>query len=72
MEAYEASSPVNIVFGAVVSVAPLKIKLEQKLTLEKANLILTQSIPALSVNDKVVLIRMQGGQKYLIIDRVVT
>ncbi len=89
-EAIERSKPVNVVFGNVISVSPLQINLEEKITLSSAQLILTQNVMSYSVNmtideqnytvnvdnalavgDNVALVRMQGGQKFLVLDKVV-
>lgn len=112
LDAVEASQPVNIVYGKVISSSPLKINVEQKLTLSSAQLILTRNVTdfetdmtvnhltenrsggggdasfashnheykgrktflihnSLIVGDEVLMMRMQGGQKYIVIDRVV-
>ncbi len=92
----------EVCFGRVVSASPLKITVEQKLTLSERQLILTRSVTeytfemtvehftekaaehlheykgrkkftvhnGLQVGENVVLIRQQGGQKYLVVDRV--
>jgi hypothetical protein len=111
LDAVEASSPVNAVFGEVISAAPLKIKVEQKMTLEAPQLVLTRNVTthridmtvdhvteprsggtgdasfeshshqyagrktftvhnALEVGDEVVMLRAQGGQKYIVVDRL--
>lgn len=110
-DAVEAGKPINVVFGTVISIAPLKINIEQKLTLGTAQLILARNVTdftvdmtvdhitenrsggagdaeyashnhdyvgrksflvhnGLIVGDEVILVRMQGGQKYVVIDRV--
>ena len=139
-EAVEASKPCNLVFGTVTSTSPLKINVEQKMTLTSAQLVLSRNVTdykvnieiddatenggdidlthnhsysgttgssnshshsysgttdeggninivhsheikgtkeitvksALVVGDEVLMIRMQGGQKYIVIDRVVS
>lgn len=139
LDAVEASKPCNIVFGTVTSVSPLKINVEQKMTLTSAQLVLSRNVTdykvkfeidaetesggnidlthnhnysgttgsynshthdysgttendsvtnithshkfkgtkemtiknALKVDDEVIMVRMQGGQKYIVIDRVV-
>lgn len=112
IEAVEAGKPTAIVFGKVTSSSPLEIKIEQKMTLKKEQLILTRGVTdfetevtvdwttenksggsgdssfsshnhgvigkkkitvhnKLKSGDEVVLLRMQGGQKYLVIDKVV-
>ena len=116
-----AGKPVTVAFGTVVSAAPLKIDVEQKLTLEAGQLILTRNVTdyfidaavshktedetehthaiydtytgggssdptshsheykgdkrfkvlnALRETEIVLLLRMQGGQKYIVLDRL--
>ena len=115
----EASKPVNVFFGEVQAVSPLKINVEQKMVLGEAQLVLTRNVTdhmvtvtvqwnteshevrhkhtgdegdtgytevphsheieggktllihnALKVGDEVILIRQQGGQKFVVIDRI--
>lgn len=121
LNAVEASKPVNVFFGNVVSTNPLKINVEQKMTLKAPQLILTRNVTThtiqmivdhwtedetehthnihdtytgggtsdptthkhaykgqktftvhneLVVGDKVILIREQGGQRFIVIDRL--
>ena len=44
LEAVEASKPVNVYFGQVVSASPLQINVEQKMILGKAQLILSRNV----------------------------
>lgn len=72
-----------------MSINPLKINLEQKLTLTESFLIVTEEFTdrkinivideeekeieikgALKVDDKLILARLQGGQKYLVLSRL--
>ena len=103
MNAVEASHPCDYMFGKVTSVSPLKISVEQKMTLTSAQLVLTRNVTdysvdvsvdwdtedasdhqhnlvgvkkitihnGLKIGDKVVLLKKKGGQKYLILDKVV-
>ena len=72
MNANEANRPVNVCFGKVVNLSPIKISIDQKLTLGSMQLVLTQSVAdTLELDDVVVIIRVQGGQKYVVIDKVV-
>lgn len=117
VEAVNASGPMGIVFGKVISVSPLKVNVEQRLTLDESHLILLNTVRdyqveisfddasiknivkdysmsdvpgtnykltfqqkvknkvtiynGLKVDETVILIRVQGGQKYVILDRVV-
>ena len=112
VEAVNASQPSDFCFGKVTSAKPLKILVEQKMTLGVAQLILTRNVTdfktnvtidwttetksggsgessfashnhsvsgkkemtvhnALQVGDAVILLKKKGGQKYLVLDRVV-
>lgn len=103
MDAVEASKPTAVVFGTVVSASPLEINIEQRLTLNAAQLILTSNVRdydlemtvehlteessghshaykgkkkfrvhnGLAVGEQVMLFQMQGGQKYVVLDKVV-
>ena len=44
LEAVNASKPANMIFGKVVSVSPLKIKVDQKLILTSAQLVLSKCV----------------------------
>ena len=44
LEAFVASKPANLVFGKVISVSPLKIKIDQKLILTSAQLVLSKHV----------------------------
>lgn len=111
-EAVEAGKPSDFCFGKVISVSPLKISVEQKMTLGAAQLALTRNVTdytttirvdwltedksggvnadsfashnhsisgtkqitihnGLKIGEKVVLMKQKGGQKYLVLDRVV-
>lgn len=112
LEAVNASQPFDFCFGKVISVEPLKISVEQKMTLGVSQLILTRNVTdfktkvtidwltetasggsgdssfashshavsgkkevtihnALQIGDEVILLKKKGGQKYLVLDRVV-
>ena len=65
-EAVAASSPVAVFTGTVAAVSPLKIK-DQKLILREKQLIKCREIGKLEEKCSVVLLREQGGQKYIIL-----
>lgn len=101
-EAVNAGCPVTICFGKVTNTSPLKVLVDQKMTLGAAQLVLARNVTDYDVDvtvewetevanahkhgilgkkkmkvhnslikgDEVVLLRQQGGQKYIIIDRV--
>jgi hypothetical protein len=67
LDAVEASNPVKLLPGTVISNDPLKIRVEQKMLLEPEQLIVPIRL-TLSMGDKVYLLREQGGQKFLVLD----
>ena len=112
VDAVNASQPSDFYFGKVTSAKPLKILVEQKMTLSTAQLVLTRNVTdfktkvtvdwstgtrsggsgedsfashshsisgtkeitihnALQKGDEVILLKQKGGQKYLVLDRVV-
>jgi hypothetical protein len=111
INAVNASNPTALRFGKVISTSPLKIQIDQKMTLTKEFLILTRNVKdhkvfitvdhetenksggtgdssfashnhaytgkkeftvhnSLVVGDEVIMIQMQGGQKYIVIDKL--
>jgi len=72
IEAVKAEKPVNICFGKVTSISPLKILVEQKLTLSKAQLVQSKTVAdyGLAIGDEVILLRQQGGQKFVVADKI--
>lgn len=113
MDAVNASRPTDLVFGKVISESPLKIKVDQKLILSTAQLVLARDVTdyeiemepnpshwtettsggsdlalfashkheykgrkkfivynALKKDEEVIMVRMSGGQKYVVIDRI--
>ena len=72
LDAVEASKPMNVLFGTVTSTKPMLVKIDQKLTLNQNFLLITKTAKELPLvtGDSVILLRVQGGQKYLILDKV--
>lgn len=115
IDAQESTKPVQICFGKVTSASPLKILVEQKMTLGEGQLVLCRNVTdyqtmitggniqnyyytgsppnvstvpvspshvhavgkiqvtvhnGLVVGDEVILLRQQGGQKYIVVDRI--
>ena len=72
VEAVEAANPCAVVYGTVKNTAPLTIAVDQKITLTSVFLAVTQTAKDnINSGDKVVMVRVQGGQQYLVIDKVV-
>ncbi len=57
--------------GVVEKTLPLQLKLRDDLYLTKENLIMTDKISDLTVGDKLVLLRVMRGQKYIVLSKVV-
>lgn len=89
LEAVASTMPSGVYYGNVTSVSPLKIAVEQKLTLTEKQLVLSSLVRdfkvdmttndtrqnitihlGLKVGEKVMLIRVQGGQQFVVLDRV--
>lgn len=64
LNAFEASKPVKLVFGKVISTNPVKIQVGEYLTLPREFLVINGTI---SEGEEVSLIRCQGGQKYVVL-----
>ena len=95
LEAMEASQPVRIYYGSVIGTEPLKILVDQRLTLGAAQVVLTRNVTdyevrvtkddedgttdtdtvivhnALKIGENVILCRQQGGQKFVVLERMV-
>jgi hypothetical protein len=84
--AVAAGSPVHVMYGEALVVNPVTIRVDQRFTLTAEFLTLTAATeelkvtiegvdylirPGLQVGDKVVLLRVQGGQHYVVLDKVV-
>lgn len=111
IDAMEASKPMKLYYGTVISISPLKISVEQKMTLTAAQLVLTKAVTDYTVDiqvnhvtenasggsgeasfashnhaytgrkqikiynglkngEKVLLMRFQEGQSFVVLDRV--
>lgn len=111
VDAVKASNPAAIVFGTVTSISPLKVNIEQRLTLDESHLVLSSLVSdfevdltlnhvtentsggtgdssfashnhavtgrktmtihlGLQAGETVMLLQVQGGQKYIILDRI--
>lgn len=68
---YDTKMPTEVCFGTVQSLNPFQIRLDQKKILGKEYFIVPYDVTVQSfkVGDTLILLRMQGGQQYLIYDR---
>lgn len=75
-QADESTKPTMRVFGTVTSLEPFKVQINEKLTLEKGNLVITQTIrnyitrKYIKIGSKVVMTRQRGGQLYIVDDMI--
>lgn len=84
--AVQAGNPVHVLFGTVVGETPLEVNVHQRLTLSGDFLIVPEGLTRYTVTfgdqevviregltsgDRVLLLRIQGGQQFVIIDKVV-
>lgn len=70
--AVEEGNPVVVQFGTILQKNPLEVSLDQKLILTEDFFVLTESVARknLEAGDKLLLLRVQGGQSYVVLDRV--
>lgn len=68
VEAIETQRPMSILFGKVTSTDPLKVKVGESLVLQEKQLYLDSLVEN---NEDVILIKQQGGQKYLVFSTIV-
>lgn len=66
-EAVEQAEPVAVLSGSITKLNPLTVQIEQKLVLTKEFLIVTKEVKSGLSKGKVILLKVQGGQKYLIL-----
>lgn len=69
--AVDAGNPVAVLFGTVKQTNPLEVLVDQRLTLTEDLLVLLERAKVLDANDTVALLRVQGGQQFVVLDRVV-
>ena len=68
---FEARRPADRCYGKVISLDPFQVQIDQKLPLKKEFLAVRTGVSASSfkVGDRLILLRKQGGQEYLILDK---
>ena len=71
IEAVENSKPVKIYYGTVLDDST-SVKIDQKFTITKDFIVISNRMKeeGLSSGDKVILLQEQGGQKFIILDKV--
>lgn len=68
---FTAMRPADWCYGKVISLSPFQVQIDQKLPLKKEFLSVRTGVSASSfkVGDILILLRKQGGQEYLILDK---
>lgn len=69
VEAVEADKPVAVMFANVISSEPLTVEVEHKLQLSGEQLAVINGA-AIQTGDTVVLLREQGGQRFIVLGGV--
>lgn len=72
-EARKAAKPSDYFVGSVESNNPFKIRLSQKMILTSDFFLITQTLKntTFQIGDRVLMLRKEGGQQYVLIDKVV-
>jgi len=65
IEAVEAGEPSAPFVGTVVSVDPLRVRLNQRLTLSGRRIVWMKGMEAPEAGTRLALLRFTGGQRYL-------
>jgi len=84
--AYAAGNPMAVMLGKVVQINPLEVNVDQRFTLPEDFLIVPESLVkyeielqtsekviirnGLEAGDAVLLLRVQGGQQFVVLDKV--
>ncbi|WP_341279354.1 DUF2577 domain-containing protein [Paenibacillus sp. FSL H8-0537] len=75
--AHASGNPVAVLIGRVTGTNPLEVNVDQRFTLSEDFLIIPEGVSdvqrisrALEPGDIVVLLRVQGGQQFVVLDRV--
>ena len=70
-DVFDTLQPADWCYGKVISLDPFQVQIDQKLPLKKKFLAVRTGVSASSfkVGDRLILLRKQGGQEYLILDK---
>lgn len=70
--AVEAGKPVAVLFGTITKKNPLEVIVDQRFTLTEDFFILLEDVrkKVLEPGDTLLLLRVQGGESYVVLDKV--
>lgn len=72
VNAVNATYPVQVMFGRVIGTVPLRVYISQKMPDVGGGLLSVAASAVkngLAQGDRVILLRVQGGQKFIILDK---
>lgn len=72
LDVIENNNPVAVFYGTVLNKSPLEINVDQRFTLTGDILVVAESAKDIAAGDKVIILRVQGGQQFVVLDKVVT
>lgn len=70
--AVDAGNPVAVLYGTVAKINPLEVNVDQRFILTEDFFVLPESVAQkeLKPGNTLLLLRVQGGQSYVVLDRV--
>jgi hypothetical protein len=68
LEAVENTKPTSVFFGTVESKSPIEVRVHQKLLLTEEDFVATEKLSELEEGDKLAILRLQGGQNFIVLD----
>ncbi|MBS7527844.1 DUF2577 family protein [Fusibacter paucivorans] len=69
-EAVNASMPADIIIGVVSSLSPFEVATE-KMAIDEDFIIRTDAVAAFEIGDTAVLLQAGGGQKFVVLGKVI-
>ena len=66
-EAVAQAEPTEVLSGTITKLNPMTVHIDQKLILTEEFLTVTKEVKSKLSKGKVILLKVQGGQKYLIL-----
>ena len=70
VDAVESTDPCKVMYGRVIGESPLTVRVEDRLVLKEKQLAFLEGSGILAVGDMVTLLRVQGGQQFVVLGRV--
>ena len=61
----------DYVMGTVIETQPLHLKIDERLQLQEENVLRTTALGEINTGDKIIMLRVLRGQKYILLSKVV-